>query len=134
MWLRIPTGQRQTSWLFTFVAKDLAKSVTIHLSRFFSPFGENCLFVVFFFIAVKYFLILLLSFFLLVKDVFKASSKSIRILSTPHFSTRKLSTFCPHENRESARYISSADYSCKKYEVSKIPRFVWMRSGLIKGW
>ena len=89
---------------------------------------------VFFFIAVKYFLILLLSFFLLVKDVFKASSKSIRILSTPHFSTRKLSTFCPHENRESVRYISSADYSCKKYEVSKIPRFVWMRSGLIKGW
>ena len=75
----------------------------------------------FFFIAFKYFLILLLLFFLLVKNVFKASSKLFRIFSKPHVSTGKLSTFRRHENRESARNISSADYSCKKYEVSKIP-------------
>ena len=143
MWLRIPTGVRQTSWLFTSVAEDLVGiqiacrvcgrkclSVTIHLPRFCRPFGENCLFVVFFFcfffcfcffIAFKYFLSLLWLFFLLVKNVFKASSKLIRIFSKPHFSTRKLSTFRPHENRESARNISFAYYSCKKYEVSKIP-------------
>ena len=74
---------------------------------------------VLFFVPFKYFLILLLLFFLLVKNVFKASSKLIRIFSKPHFSTRKLSTFCPHENRESARYISSADYSCKKIRSFK---------------
>ena len=133
MWLKIPTGLRQNSWLFTSVAEDLVSiqlacrvcgrkciSVTIHLPRFSRSFGETCLFVVSF-IAFTYFFDLIIVIFSFGENVFKASSKLFRIFSKPHFLRENYRLSAQTKTENTREIFHSLTIRVKKYEVSKIP-------------